>query len=189
MTIDIHPELSRNRCAADKLTRECASSAVNTAVFPFCMQKLCAEDIPFVAQVYRENCKTLHGGVVSDETWRTALYESQDPTELNLIISAYGERAAWLKLNGLDTQKLYISMLVVSQKYQRMGVGSWAVTEAEKCAIANGKTVIKIHTTADNTAAMQCYLKCGYRIANTLRYMTGDGILRDGYCFEKVLKS
>jgi len=189
MTIDIHPEMPQNHRVIENLPDAASCETVDEASFPFCMQKLCAEDIPFVAQVYRENCKELHGGNISDKEWRSALYESQDPTELNLIISASGERAAWLKLNGLDTQKLYISMLVVSQKYQRMGVGSWAVTEAEKYAIANGKTVIKIHTTADNTAAIRCYLKCGYRSANTLRYMTGDGILRDGYCFEKVLKS
>ncbi len=149
--------------------------------------ELSEKDIPFIAAVYDENIKILHGDEISLTEWKKYLLIDLDPDEINLIITVNGKNAAWLKLNGLSSGIIYVSMLVVAKKYQRMGVGGFALRLSECYAVENGKAVVRIQTTCDNKAAKHCYLKNGFRIIDKIRYAVGDGVVREGYLFEKEI--
>lgn len=145
------------------------------------------EHVYFVERVFSQNMDVLHGGSISTDEWRQCLCIEPDAYEINFIITADGKNAAWLKLNGLNKPKICISMLVVDKEYQRKGVGGFAILFAEGYARKLHKAAIVIQTTKDNLAATACYLKQGYVIEKEIRYAVGDGILRDGYRFRKVL--
>jgi len=147
---------------------------------------LIEEFVPFLDHVFRQNIEVLHGGEISVDEWRRYLVgEDADPHEVNFVITADGENAAWLKIHSMNKSIICISMLVVDDKYKRMGVGSFAVGFAEDFARGNKKTGVRIQTTADNVAATRCYLKCGYKIVREMKYVVGDGVMRDGYEFLK----
>ena len=137
-----------------------------------------------VNYLFRE---VLHGNVISFEEWRKAFGVEADPYEVNFIILLENVPAAWLKINGLNSKSICISMLVVDNSYKRRGIGSFAVKFAEVYAKNNGKIIIRIRTTKDNNAAIQCYMKQGYKILREMRYAVGDGIERDGYEFQKLI--
>ncbi len=146
------------------------------------------DHIPFVDDVFRQNREVLHGGVISTDEWYACLYLEVDSDERNFIITANGENAAWMKLNGWNAEEeIYIAMLVVAKEYQRHGVGSFAVQFAQNCARAENKGTVRIQTTQDNVAAVDFYLKQGYEIEKCIRYAVGDGVVRNGYRFKKKL--
>ena len=105
------------------------------------------EDIKFVSDVYSENIEVLHGATISLEDWEKCFFSNIDDDERNFIVLDNDEKAAWLKLNGLKNDRIYISMLVVRKKFQRRGVGSYAVRFAEKFAKDLKKNTIFILTT------------------------------------------
>jgi len=150
-------------------------------------KKLTSRYIPFVGAVYTENMEILHGSPISLQEWEECLAANADPSEVNFVIFADKEPAAWLKINGLDEEELYISMLVVSKRYQRMGVGRYALQFSEEYAIERKKSAVKILTTKDNTAAISLYLAQGYEIESSIRYTTGNGALHAGYRFCKKI--
>lgn len=141
--------------------------------------------IPFVAEVYEENIDILHGNKISLSVWKQCLYENADPDEMNFIITMNGKNAAWLKINGLLSETVYISMLVVGKRYQKIGVGSFSVQFAETYARENNKSSILIRTTTDNIPAIKCYLKQGYSIKKYIRCTLNDGVKREGLEFSK----
>lgn len=145
--------------------------------------------VPFVSAVYEENIDILHGGQVSTEEWEKCLISEKDATEENFIVIIDGNDVAWLKLNGLDTGNLYVSMLVVAKEYQRCGIGSFAMDFAESFALDLSKKSVALLTTADNLAAISLYKKLGYLIQSEVRYTTGDGVIRDGYKFVKNVEA
>ena len=147
-----------------------------------------SEHIAFVDHVFRQNLEILHGGHISFDEWYSCLCIEPDPHEKNFIITADGENSAWLKLNGLNSSDIWISMLVVAKVFQRMGIGSFCVQFAEKFARNEFKKSIRIHTTKDNIAATKLYLRNDYKIEKDIRYTVGDGIIRDGYQFIKELE-
>lgn len=145
--------------------------------------------VPFVSYVFEQNRDILHGGQISTDEWGKCLISEKDATEESYIVTIDGNNAAWLKLNGLDTDNLYVSMLVVANEYQRCGVGSFAVRFAEKIACDLSKTSVIIYTTTDDFAAINLYKKLGYRIQSEIRYATGDEVVRDGYEFVKNVEA
>lgn len=150
---------------------------------------ICPDHIPFVDYIFRQNNEALHGGQVSIAEWYTCLCLEVDSDERNFIITVNGEYAAWMKLNGLNTPGgIYIAMLVVAKEHQQNGVGRFAVRFAEDFARAGNKDTVWIQTTQDNLAAVDFYLKQGYRIDKHIRYAVGDGVFRDGYRFKKQWK-
>lgn len=144
--------------------------------------------VPFISTVFEENRDVLHCGQISTEEWQKYLISEKDETEESFIVTVDGNNAAWLKLNGLDTEKLYVSMLVVAKEYQGCGVGTFAVCFAEKFAQDLSKESVVICTTTDNFAAINLYKKLGYLIQSEIRYATGDEVVRDGYEFVKNLE-
>lgn len=75
---------------------------------------------------------------------------------------------AYLKVNGLESGDNigWISMLVVDPAFHRKGIGSYAVSYAEEFLRDMSKSIIKIHTTSDNTPAQKLYEKCGYILSD-----------------------
>jgi len=152
---------------------------------------LLTEDlISFVHDVFEQNIEILHGSPISESVWyEYALGEKADPYETHFIILADEKPAAWLKINGLNSDVICISMLVVDDAYKRRGIGSFALKYTEEYAEKQGKKTILIQTTTDNIPATQCYLKHGYKIIKEMKYTVGDDILRDGYEFSKNLQN
>ena len=154
----------------------------------YTIKKLSSRYIPFVDAVYAENIEILHGDPISLQEWADSLIDNADSSEVNFVIFIDEEPGAWLKINGLDEEEIYISMLVVAKRYQRKGVGCYALQFAEKYALERGKNAVKILTTKDNAAAISLYLAQSYEIEKSIRYTTGDGALHDGYRFGKEIK-
>ena len=153
----------------------------------FKIRDLCEEDIKFVSEVYSENIEALHGVAISLEDWKECFFSNIDDDERNFIVLYNDEKAAWLKLNGLKNDRIYISMLVVRKNFQRRGVGSYAVRFTEKFAKDLKRNTIFILTTDDNISAKCCYEKLDYVVDNRIRYAVGDGIERDGVVFRKEI--
>ena len=82
----------------------------------------------------------------------------------------------------------WVSMLVVSTKKQRQGIGSYAIKFSEKFIKQKGFCKIAIHTTEDNISAQNLYRKCGYTVIEYSECTTGDGVKRMGYTFVKDIK-
>jgi ribosomal protein S18 acetylase RimI-like enzyme len=145
--------------------------------------------VQFVHDVFEQNIEILHGSLITIVEWKKYIFgEYADPYEQHYIILADEKPAAWLKLNGLNSNNICISMLVVDDKFKRQGIGSYAVRFTEEYAVINNKKAIRIQTTKDNLAATHFYLKQGYQILKTINYAVGDGILRDGYEFFKRIQ-
>jgi len=145
------------------------------------------EHVAFVHDVMHENRNVLYSGDISLAEWQACLL-AEDSDEAHFIILANGNPAAWLKLNGLiGTETAWISMLVVQTSLQRCGIGSFAVCFAEEFAQMRGFGAISIKTTADNAAALNCYVKLGYNIIEKAPSTFGDGVKRQGVTLQKRL--
>lgn len=151
------------------------------------IQELKKELIGFVADVYDENREQLHGIKISLHDWISAFEENADPYEKNFIITFNAVPAAWLKINGIDTDKLYVSMLVVKQSMQHKGAGTFALNYIEKYAKENLINRIIIKTTQDNSAAIGLYTKLGYTVEKCIKYNAGGGDIVDGVVFTKAI--
>ncbi len=144
-------------------------------------------DAFFVTVLYRQNQSALHGVKISNPEFRQMLRE-QGTDERNFLICDRGAPRAWLKVNGLDnTDKAWISMLAVDNRHHREGAGTFAVRFAEEYIRTAGKRCAALHTTSDNTAAVELYRKCGYTLVGEKTEVCADGTETVGYRFEKNL--
>lgn len=82
--------------------------------------------------------------------------------ELNYIVRKGVVPIAWLKLNGLSNDSLWIRMLIVHEKYRNLGVGRFALNFAEEFALSTQRRHIYVHIPADNLIAQSFYKKAGY---------------------------
>lgn len=145
------------------------------------------DDPCFVMKLHRLNQTVLHDRRVSLAEWREIM-AVPDPDEANFFVCLGCVPVAWLKLNGLSgTHTAWISTLAVGPRWQRRGVGRFAVGFAEDFLRARGFAEVRIKTTRDNLAAKGLYTACGYRIVDDRAYHTGDGVLRAGYTFSRRL--
>lgn len=141
----------------------------------------------FVFWFYSQNREALHGKYISLAEWKEIL-SKDDSDEVNFLICKGAMPIAWIRVNGLNNKDMaWISMLAVCDKFQRQGVGAYAVRFAEEYAKSQGFAKMGIHTTEDNIAAQSLYKKCGYDITEYGDCTTGDGMARKGYTFEKTL--
>lgn len=74
-------------------------------------------------------------------------------------------------------------MLIVHEKFQHQGIGSFAVRVAENFAREKGFNSVSIHTNVDNIIAQNCYKKLGYTIIEENDCTNGDGQKRRGLTF------
>lgn len=101
------------------------------------------------------------------------MLSENDTDEENFLICRGVTPVAWLKINGFDnTDTGFISMLAVEPRFQRRGVGRFAVKFAEDFLLGKGKRKIGIQTTSDNAPALSLYKKCGF--AEAERYSDAD---------------
>lgn len=122
------------------------------------------DDASFIARVYRENLRILHGAPIPPEDWQ-ALLADDDPDERHFILYEGGEPCGWLKLNGLEGDDTgWISMLVVLPERQRKGLGTAALAFAENFLRRMGKRRIGLHTSGDNLPALSLYRGSGFEI-------------------------
>ncbi len=148
-----------------------------------------SDHISFIDSLLKQSDDVIHGGRISYEEWYDCLVGNPDPYEINFIITAGDENAAWIKLNGLNSDDIWISMLIVAKEYRRMGTGDFCIRFAENFARRKGKKAIRIQTTEDNLTATKFYLKQGYKLEKNIRYAVGDGVVRNGFQFKKDLEA
>ncbi len=140
-----------------------------------------------IMTLYQQNLEALHGSTIELEQWKKIL-AADDPDEQNFLICRSSVPVAWLRINGLLNKDMaWISMLAVSDKYQRQGVGSYAIEFSEKFVKEKGFHKMAIHTTEDNLPARNLYTKYGYIVAAHGECTTGDGNKHMGYTFVKAL--
>ncbi|MCL2815707.1 MAG: GNAT family N-acetyltransferase [Oscillospiraceae bacterium] len=146
-----------------------------------------AEEAAFIFRFYTQNIEALHGNFISLKDWKEAAFWS-DPDEQNFLVCKGAMPVAWLRINGLENKDMaWISMLVVSDKWQRQGVGTYAVGYAQEYVRARGFTKMGIKTTGDNIGAKALYEKCGYIVTEYNDGAYPDGTTGKGYTFEKIL--
>lgn len=147
------------------------------------------DDAQFITMIYGKNADALHGNTIMFDEWKELLSKN-DPDEAHFLIHKGAMPCGWLKINGLEnTDMAWISMLAAEPKMQHQGIGTYAVKFAEDFIRSKGFSKVGIHTTEDNIPAQNLYKKCGYVITEHGECTTGDGVLRKGYTFMKVLSS
>lgn len=140
------------------------------------------EDIPFIAEVYRQNIESLHGAERSEETWRKLLEEQTSV----YYVAETGEPAAWFRMER-EGNTLWLGMLQVSPAFQRRGLGRRILSFFEKSAEESGCACAGIHTTEDNIPARALYQACGYTVREIGPCTTADGVERTGYTYMKEI--
>ena len=149
-----------------------------------------SEHIDFVISVLtsEKNKAALHPDNKSISEWHEVFTKNlADSDEANFIIDDGITSVAWLKLNGLQSTKnmAWVSILAVHEKYQRQGIGSFAIRFAEDFVRSKGFKMLGTHITVDNIAAQNCYKKLGYHIHDESECTTGDGVKRRGISFHR----
>ncbi len=145
------------------------------------------DEARFVTMFYRQNETALHGGNITFDEFKMML-SAEDADEQNFLICRGCMPVAWLKINGLlGNNTAWISMLVVSDKHQHQGLGTFAVCFAEKYVIEKGFKRIGIKTSEDNVIAQKLYEKCGYSLEDQRETVYGDGAVMTEYTMIKDL--
>lgn len=140
-----------------------------------------------VSRIYSRNITPLHGCEISLEEWEKFLSVG-DIDEAQFLIYKGSCSAAWLKINCLENKETgWISMLVVEPMFQGKGVGGFAVKFAEDFLRLRRKNRVCICTSEDNAAACGLYKKCGYTVVENRELEMGDGAMRKGFVFEKII--
>ena len=154
---------------------------------PYTVIPVGADDADFVMIFYKQNIERLHGQPISLQEWKDIL-SAEDEDEQNFLICRGCMPVAWLRVNGLmNSDMAWLSMLVVSDKHQRQGVGRYAVAFAEDYVRQKGFGKIAIHTTEDNIPAQNLYRRCGYEVTGHDVCEMGDGVQYGEYTFVKAL--
>lgn len=145
------------------------------------------DDAVLVMKYYCQNIESLHGKSISLDEWKNAL-SIKDEDEQNFLVCRSCMPLAWLRINGLLNKDMaWISMLVVSDKHHREGIGRYAIEFSEKFVKEKGFRKIGVHTTDDNIPAQNLYRKCGYTVTDCCECTTGDGIRHTRYTFVKEI--
>lgn len=145
---------------------------------------------------YPSNVSALHlKNIPESEFWqfyremkKSLIFDAPDD-ELNYIIRKGVVPIAWLKLNGLNDDSLWISMLIVHEKFRKLGAGTFAINSAEEFAVSTGRKHIYINTTADNIIAQSLYKKAGYTVVKEAYQQYEDHTERIKYTFHKEISS
>ena len=127
----------------------------------------------FVRILFAQNKKRLHAENIGLSEWR-ALLSANDRDEKHFMICKGAMPVGYMKINGLDgADEAWVSMLFIAKNFQRQGIGTFAITYAEKYVKGRGFRSIAIQTDEDNLPTQNCYLKCGYQVCekgNTMKF-------------------
>lgn len=164
----------------------------NTIPGMFSAEELKEEYLVHIADLMDEPSiiEALHIKKHTFNDWKEAYkcWETEE-FEKNFIVFKGSAPVCWLKLNGFESKDMaWISMLVVGSRFQRTGVGTFAVRFAEEYIKSKGINKVGIHTTGDNIAAQSLYKKCGYGVTGYRDCTTDDGEYGKEYTFEKKLE-
>lgn len=134
------------------------------------MKPLTKENIIFICSLMSEpnNISALHTDIIPLEEWQKSFAEAENDTdEENFIVYNKDIPCGWLKLNGLKSNDTaWISMLVVSEKFKRQGIGKFTVEFAAQYLKHRRYRYINLQTTIDNSVALNLYSNCGFTIVN-----------------------
>lgn len=154
---------------------------------PYRVEKAELCEAVYITMLYGKNVEALHGTQIRYNEWCEIL-SVKDEDEVHFLIYRGAMPVAWLKINGLsDEDTCWISMLAVEPKFQRQGIGKFAVSFAEDYCRSLGKKQLFVKTTADNTAAQKLYSRRGFAVCDEVIYSTGDGISRAGIVYSKMI--
>lgn len=136
----------------------------------FEIKPLTKENIIFICDLMSEanNISALHTDIISLDEWQKSFAEAEnDADEENFVVYKNNIPCGWLKLNGLKSNDTaWISMLVVSEKFKRQGIGKFSVEFAVQYLKHRGYRYINLQTTTDNSVALSLYSNCGFTIVN-----------------------
>jgi ribosomal protein S18 acetylase RimI-like enzyme len=149
-------------------------------------------DILFISELLNEKeiINSLHIVASNYDNWLETYnnHWKNDIYEKHFIIHSNKNPVGWLKLNGFDSkEQAWISMLVVSSKSQRQGIGTSAIKFAEEYVRLKGFNKMGLWTQEDNIAAQALYKKCGYEVTFVKDDIHNDGIEGKSYRLEKIL--
>ena len=115
-------------------------------------------------------------------------YWSNDPDERNFIIKENESQIGWLKINGLNgNEKIWISELIISGKFQNKGYGTNTIKFIEKYVKESKFEKICIMTQEDNINAISFYKKNGYEIINEKIGIADNGENIKNIVFQKII--
>lgn len=157
------------------------------------IRKAVENDIEAIGKTYESllTYEAIHGGF---SNWKLGIYptvavaEEKVPTGTMYVLEEDGNICASMILNNeqapeydavawkyqaLPEQVMVIHTLCIPPEMAGRGYGKQMIAFAKEYARANGYTVIRIDTYADNEPAKALYLKNGFRIAGY-----GDSLLQ-----------
>lgn len=139
----------------------------------------------FVRKLFVQNREALHTDNISLAEWRELL-SARDSCERHFLVCKGAMPVGYMKagksgslparidnpgslpaqINGLGHGgEARISMLFVAKAFQRQGIGSFAVRNAEEYARREGYTVLAAQADRDNIPVRNFLLKCGFQIS------------------------
>lgn len=129
----------------------------------FCVIPATVNEAYFVRIMFVQNKSELKAENISLNEWKELL-SADNPDEKHFLICKGAVPACYMCLSGASGErKAHISMLFVKKELQRCGAGTFALHFAESYAKENGFDFIAASADKDNTAAENCFLKCGYK--------------------------
>ena len=129
----------------------------------FCVIPATVNEAYFVRIMFVQNKSELKAENISLNEWKELL-SADNPDEKHFLICKGAVPACYMCLSGASGErKAHISMLFVKKELQRCGAGTFALRFAERFAKENGFDFIAASADKDNTAAENCFLKCGYK--------------------------
>ena len=129
----------------------------------FCVIPATVNEAYFVMIMFVQNKSELKTENISLNEWKELL-SADNPDEKHFLICKGAVPACYMCLSGASGErKAHISMLFVKKELQRCGAGTFALHFAERFAKENGFDFIAASADKDNTAAENCFLKCGYK--------------------------
>lgn len=145
--------------------------------------------LPFIHRLMNrpEVLAALHEHATDYAVWESVYNIWKAEGEVNFVIYTDEKPAGWLKLNGFEGDRGWISALAIDPLYMRRGLGAFAVGFAERYFAGRGLRRAAIHTNEDNAPARACYEKCGYKITERGKCTNADGAHRIGLTYEKEL--
>ncbi len=118
----------------------------------------------FIRILYAQNKDALNTQNIGLIEWEELL-SVENPDEKHFLICKGALPVGYMKINRLlNKNEAWISMLFVAKNFQRQGVGSFAIAYAEQYLKEKGFDSVAIQTDSGNSAAENCYLKCGYQV-------------------------
>lgn len=131
------------------------------------------DEAVFVTKLYWQNIESLHGKPISLDEWKAVL-SSNDEDEQNFLVCRGCMPVAWLRMNGLLNKDMaWISMLVVSDKHHRQGIGGYAGEFSEKFVKEKGFRKLGVHIAEDKIPAQNLYKNVGMLLRNTVNAQPG----------------